>query len=145
MPPSATRTFVDTSAFYALADRTDRHHSRAITIFQALVSRSETLTTDHVVVETWLLLRARLGYGAAMSFWDALGSGVVTVVGVGSADFGRARAIAQAWEDQSFSLVDCTSFAVIERLDLRTAFAFDAHFRVFRYGRHRTKSLRLLT
>lgn len=138
------RLFVDTGAFYALADRSDRHHpaARAAWLESALVD--EFLTTDHVIVETWLLLRARLGRPAAMRWWDALVRGAVTVVGVASRDFARAREIVEGWSDQTFSLIDCTSFAVLERLGLDRAFAFDSHFRVFRLGPRRDRALTLI-
>lgn len=140
--PFATRTFVDTSGFYALADRSDRHHLAA----RSALSRragSEWITTDHVVVETWLLVRARLGYRPALRFWDDLAAGLATVAGISSADLGHARAIAGAWRDQEFSFVDCTSFAFVERLGLTQAVAFDAHFRIFRWGLGRRRKLRL--
>jgi len=43
-----------------------------------------------------------------------------------------------------FSMVDCTSFAVIERLGIRRAFAFDVHFRVFRLGPWRRQALEII-
>jgi predicted nucleic acid-binding protein len=140
--PSAARTFVDTSGFYALADRSDRHHAAARS---ALSGRGqvEWITTDHVMVETWLLVRARLGWDHALRFWDDLGNGLATVAGVSSADLVRARAIATAWRDQELSMVDCTSFAFIERLDLARAVAFDVHFRIYRWGSGRRRKLHL--
>jgi predicted nucleic acid-binding protein len=36
------------------------------------------------------------------------------------------------YDDQAFSYVDAVSFALIERLRFRRAFAFDSHFEVFR-------------
>ena len=140
--PFAARTFVDTSAFYALADRSDRHHLAARSALSRR-AKSEWITTDHVVVETWLLVRARLGYWPALRFWDDLAAGLATVAGVSSADLVQARAIAAAWRDQEFSFVDCTSFAFVERLGLTHALAFDAHFRVYRWGPARRRRLRL--
>ncbi len=134
------RTFVDTSGFFALASRSDRHHLAARAAFER---RSEWITTDHVMVETWLLVRARLGRTAALAFWDDLARGLATVAGLASADLLRARTIAEEWPDQEFSLVDCTSFAFIERLGLSHALAFDAHFRLFRWGPGRRRRLTL--
>lgn len=135
------RTFVDTSGFYALANRSDRHHLAARA---ALAKRREWITTDHVLVETWLLLRARLGYAAAIAFWDDLAHGLALVAGLSSSDLVRARQIAGEWRDQEFSLVDCTSFAIIERLGLTQALAFDQHFRIFRWGERRKRKLTLV-
>ena len=134
--------FVDTSAFYALADRTDRHRADALAAFQTCATDDLT-TTDHVVVETWLLICSRLGRPAAMGFWDAFESELIVIVGVSAQDLRRSREIARAWPDQAFSLVNCTSFAVIERLGIRRAFAFDKHFRVFRFGSWRRQALEI--
>src|SRR5207245_5944209 len=67
--PSAllrTSVFVDTSAFYALADRTDRLHSSAV----RFVETNERLlvTSSFVVHETVTLIRMRLGHAAAVAF-----------------------------------------------------------------------------
>lgn len=136
--------FVDTSAFYALANRADRHHSEAVDAFRAAVGQDDLKTSDHVIVETWCLLRARLGRTAAMAFWDGVDRGVIAIVGVGAQDFRRGREIAREWPDQAFSLVDCTSFALIERLDIRRAFAFDKHFQVMRFGWRPGRALQIL-
>ncbi|MBI4616113.1 MAG: PIN domain-containing protein [Planctomycetes bacterium] len=136
--------FVDTSAFYAVADESDVHHPAARELFEERAQAGELVTTDYVFVETWCLIRARLGRKAAMDYWDAMATGVVRVLGVSSADLSRARAIVRGWPDQDFSLVDGTSFAVIERVGIRDSFAFDVHFRVVRLGPARRAALRVV-
>ena len=136
-----TKLFVDTSAFYAIADADDRHHQGAVSTLQASIEADQILTSDHVVVESWLLICSRLGRTAARRFWDGISIDVFTVVSVTTQDFRRGREIAHEWSDQTFSIVDCTSFALIERLDIRRAFAFDKHFRIVRLGRRRHRSL----
>ncbi len=96
------------------------------------------------MVETWLLVRSRLGHGAALQFWDDLAHGLATVAGLSSADLAAARGIAEAWRDQELSLVDCTSFAFIDRLGLDRALAFDTHFRIFRWGPGKRRKLTLV-
>ncbi len=137
------RIFVDTSGFYALADRSDRHHLAARSHFDRRRAVDDWVTTDHVLVETWLLLRARLGYDAALRFWDAIAAGLAIVGGLSSADLLRARQLVDDWRDQEFSFVDCTSFAFVERLGLERAVAFDAHFRLFRFGPGKRRRLKL--
>jgi predicted nucleic acid-binding protein len=141
---SVTELFVDTSAFFALANLADRHHAEAVDAFAARIENDDFKTSDHVVVETWCLLRSRLGRRAAMAFWDGFDDDLVTISNVEAADLRRAREIAQQWSDQTFSIVDCTSFALIERLDIRRAFAFDQHFRTVRFGRRRQRALEII-
>lgn len=136
--------FVDTSAFFALANLKDRHHSEAVAAYQTNIDNDDLQTSDHVVIESWYLIRSRLGRRAAMAFWDGFDGGVVAVVGATAGDFRRGREIAQEWPDQAFSIVDCTSFALIERLDIRRAFAFDQHFRIVRFGSRRQRALELV-
>jgi predicted nucleic acid-binding protein len=49
-------------------------------------------------------------------------------VWVTPADVERAKAIIYQYDDRDFSLTDATSFAVMERLRIPTAFTFDRHF-----------------
>ena len=54
--------FVDTSIWYAAADKSDLSNARA----KAVLGGGEPLvTTDHVLIETWTLIRHRLGRRAA--------------------------------------------------------------------------------
>jgi len=64
--------FVDTSAFYAAVDASDRSHARATEILDA---GERLVTSDHVLVESWLLIRSRGGRTAAERFWAALREG----------------------------------------------------------------------
>ncbi|MGH7896709.1 MAG: type II toxin-antitoxin system VapC family toxin [Candidatus Binatia bacterium] len=126
--------FVDTSAWYAAADRGDRSHARAKRI---LSGGEERVTSDHVLVETWLLLHHRLGRRAAERFWGGLKGGVAAIEPVMAADLEVAWSIGESFADQDFSIVDRTSFAVMQRLGIRRVAAFDDDFAVFRYGRER--------
>ena len=133
--------FVDTSAWYAAADRSDSSHDRAKTI----LSRGEQLvTTDHILVETWLLLRHRLGRTAAERFWEGLRAGVASIEMVTIADLEAAWAIGQIFPDQDFSMVDRTSFAVMQRLGIQRVASFDDDFAIFRYGRDLNRAFEVI-
>jgi predicted nucleic acid-binding protein len=56
----------------------------------------------------------------------------------------RAWAIGQAFPDQDFSLVDRTSFAVMERLGITRVASFDDHFAVYRFGPRRDRAFEVL-
>lgn len=135
---------VDTSGFYAVADRSDAHHGEARAVFESRGAVGDLVTTDHVVVETWMLLRARLSRAAAMRYWDAVMEGGVTVLGVTGDELAHARGIGATWPDQDFSLVDLTSFAAMERRGIEEVLAFDEHFRVYRYGPGRRRAFRVV-
>ena len=133
--------FVDSSGWYAAADRGDRLNSTA----KRLLETDEPLvTSDHVLVETWRLIHHFLSAHAAESFWEGLRSGIATIEQTTSADLEAAWAIGRRFPDQDFSLVDRTSFALMERLGIRRVISFDDDFAIFRYGRNRNSAFELL-
>lgn len=133
--------FVDTSVWYAAADRGDRSNPRAK---ELLRTKEPLITTDHVLVETWLLMRFRLNRKVAERFWSELRSGVAEVEYVTSADLQVAWGIGESFPDQDFSIVDRTSFAVMLRLGVFRALAFDGDFAVFRFGPGRKRAFEVL-
>jgi predicted nucleic acid-binding protein len=133
--------FVDSSMFYAGADRGDRSHDRAATILGA---GEALLTTGHVLIETWLLLNGRLGRHAAERFWDGLRGGVARLEPVGQADLERAWAIGLDFPDQAFSLVDRTSIAVMLRLGVSRVASLDHDFAIFRFGTRKERAFEVV-
>src|SRR5437762_10520244 len=110
--------FVDTSIWYAAADSSEAANKRA----KAVLSGGEPLvTSDHVLIETWTLLRFRINRRAAERFWVGLRGGVASIELVGAADLEAAWQIGATYRDQDFSLVDRTSFAVMSRLGIDRA------------------------
>ncbi|MDE0603435.1 MAG: PIN domain-containing protein [bacterium] len=131
--------FVDTSIWYATADMHDVGHLRA----RALLERFEgnLLTSDHVLVETWLLTRRRLGSALAETLVNAIREGRSQVELATLADLQVAAQIHEAFSDQGFSIVDRTSWAIMQRLGVHEALAFDRDYSIFRFGRDRRRSL----
>ena len=133
--------FVDSSVWYAAADAGDRSNARA----RELLSSGDALvTSDHVLIETWLLLRHRLSRDAAERFWGALKGGVAAIEPVTATDLEVAWAIGEAFPDQDFSIVDRTSFTVMQRLGVHRVASFDDDFAVYRFGRHRRRAFDIL-
>ena len=133
--------FVDSSAWYAAADRGDRQNDNA----KRLLAADEALvTSDHILVESWRLIHHFLSAHAAEAFWEGLRSGIATVEQTTSADLEAAWAIGRRFADQDFSLVDRTSFALMERLGITKVISFDDDFAIYRYGRGRTNAFELL-
>jgi len=130
--------FVDTSAFYALADKKDKHHLKAKEYYLQKFKPSLFVTSDYVFVESWILIWHKLGRQAARTFWETMRSGIIPLKYVTPVDLERAWEIFNKYYDQNFSLIDCTSFALMERLRIWNAFVFDVHFSVFRIKDQKT-------
>ena len=125
--------FVDTAAWYALVDSDDVDHAAAAAFLAA--NTLPLITTNLVFSESVTLIRYRIGHGTAHSFGQKLKeSSFVRMVAVTPADEERAWEVFTKYQDQDFSFVDCTSFAVMERMKLATAFTFDRHFSVMKFA-----------
>lgn len=123
------RVLVDTSAVFALLDRSDANHAAARTTLEALKRRrAEPLLTNFIVAESHALALSRLGADIARRW--VLGN-VWPIERVAEGDESKALAILGKYVDKTFSYTDASTFAVMERLGLKTAFAFDPHFRQY--------------
>lgn len=133
--------FVDTTIWFAAANRRDRHNARAKQLLSAI---EDPLLTDHILIETWLLINSRIHRRAAEDFWRGVRSGAADLEKVTGVDLERAAAIGEMFSDQTFSYVDRTSFAVMERLGMTRAASFDDDFAIYRFGRAREKAFEVL-
>lgn len=123
------RVLVDTSAVFALLDRNDNCHETAKTALESLKKgRQEPLLTNFIVAECHALLLSRIGADFARNW--SLGN-IWPVERVSVDDEAKAAEIVRQFIDKTFSYTDATSFAVMERLRIRRAFAFDPHFRQY--------------
>jgi predicted nucleic acid-binding protein len=119
--------FADTSFWFGLQERRDGRHEMA----KALVARGvgRVVTTNHVVGETWTLLRRRSGHTAAVGFIDRLTALPDTeVIHVDEALEADAWRWLRSRSERVYSFVDATSFAVMRRRRIREALAFDGDF-----------------
>ena len=103
---------------------------------KAILAAGEPLvTSDHVPIETWTLLRYRIRRQAAERFWEGLRGG------------SRARrrdGFGSRLAHQDFSIVDRTRFAVMRRLGIECAASFDDDFAIFRFGPNRRRAFAIL-
>jgi predicted nucleic acid-binding protein len=118
--------FVDTGAWYALANEKDINHLPAR---QFLTGNKRLVTSNFVIGETITLTRIRAGYRQALSVGEQLWTGqMASIVWVTRDDEQVAWELFKRYDDKTFSFTDCTSFAVMTRLGLTHAFTFDADF-----------------
>lgn len=124
------KIFIDTGAFIALTDADDENHQAAVTFYRGSKERGgRFLTTNFVVCETMNYLRAKVSQRVAVFFRENLKkSGLIETIQVTPSVEDEAFIIFKRYSDKDFSFTDCTSFAVMRSLKLKSAFAFDKHF-----------------
>ena len=122
--------FVDTGAWFALHVPTDPHHRLAVEWMQD--NEQPLVTSDYVVDETLTLLCVRREPRRAMEVGRLLlESGLIQVHHIAPDEFHRAWILFQRMHAAGWSFTDCTSKIILDGLAVRTAFAFDDHFRQF--------------
>jgi predicted nucleic acid-binding protein len=121
--------FVDTSAFYAVLCANDPNHAAARQVWQQLLQNDERLiTTNYILLETLTLLQHRLGVEAVRVFQED----IVPWLGIEwiAAEHHQAAVTALIISSRrALSLTVCSSFEVMRRCSLFTAFTFDTHFK----------------
>lgn len=128
-PLPIARCFIDTSAYFALANKRDADHKRATTLLHSLaVGRVRLYTTNFILAETHALILKRLDRSLAASYVGGIYQSAMTVVRVSAADERRAWEIIGRYSDKDFSFTDATSFAVMERLHIQHVFTLDRDF-----------------
>ena len=130
---NAGRCFVDTSAFIAVADRSDQRHADAVRLAKLIDSRRmRQFTTNYVLAELYTRLRRTTGLAGAIRVAELIrrqiNAGQLTLAYADEALDATAWQIFEKYHDQDFSYVDCTSFAWLQSNPKIAVFAFDRHF-----------------
>jgi len=130
------KVFIDTSAWYALKNKKDVHHQNAIQFFQNKSCKAVCYTSDYVIDEAITLTRVRLkNHQVAVTLADELLSEkAAKIIFVAPEFLSGALDIFRRFKDQNFSFTDCSSFAIMERLGIEEALAFDTHFTFEKFG-----------
>ena len=122
--------FTDTGGWYGLSVTEDPNHLTALG--WSARNRQPLVTTDYVVDETLTLLRARGHSTSALALGQQFfGGSLATIYYLTEDDIRAAWQVFMRYADKEWSFTDCTSKAVMERLGIIEAFAFDHHFRQF--------------
>jgi len=122
--------FVDTGAWYALADNSDQYHGRAIDVYPGFFRDNfHLVTTNLVIAEAYVLIRRAMGHGAAVTFLENIAASPrISKLCSDEVPEKEAERILRQYEDQDFSYTDAVSFAVMRRRGIDRAFSFDRHF-----------------
>lgn len=119
--------FLDTSAVYALADRSDLNHGAAVERFRSAVeSQEELLIHNAILVEAATLLQRRLGLDVVLRFLEDSEKFVVHWTTL--RDHKLATEMLKDKGKRGLSLVDCINFTVMRHHQVTKALAFDIDF-----------------
>lgn len=120
--------FVDTSFWIAESVTRDGRHTEAASLAGRL-REVPAITSNLILGEVWTLLRRRRSHFHAMSWLDRVRNELdVRIERV------EVELEAEAWEwlrardERPYSFVDATSFALMRKLRIREALAFDGDF-----------------
>ena len=116
--------YLDTSAFYALLDRSDVYHHQAKSLWPILLEGNVHLfTSNYVVSETISLLQYRLGFDAA-SIWYKDILGILDIIYVDPNIHRQAYELWLSLGRRKYSLVDCISYIVMLQNKIEKVFCF---------------------
>lgn len=124
--------FVDTSGWGNLVDRSQPFHSLAATLYRLARQQNHTIiTTNYILTELVALLTSplKLTRPQIITFMQSLKqSAYVEILHI------DVKTDAQAWqllisrEDKNWSLVDCSSFIIMQEKNITEALTNDNHF-----------------
>jgi uncharacterized protein len=125
---------VDSSAFKANYDSDDDFHDNAAELMRTVAARKSNITyfvtTDYVLDEAVTLTRFASSHSKAVELIDAArNSRFLQIVYSDEQLFSEGVELFKSHKDKEWSLTDCISFATMNKLDVKTAFTFNAHFR----------------
>ena len=123
-----TGVFVDSAAIFAALVRNDSMHDDAAATLERLLQLDIALhSSNYVLLETQAVLLARVGIDAARRVEHDLRP-VLRLTWIDETLHDRASRRFDLRGRRGLSLVDCTSFVVMEELGLRHVFTYDADF-----------------
>jgi uncharacterized protein len=124
--------FVDSGAWIALALSRDPLHAQARNHWDLLHRAGAKLCTSvPVVTETFTFLDRNANRDVALTWKEAIyGRGTATILACELRDLEQSWSYFRRPDLHKLSAVDATSFAIMKRLRIRIAYAFDHHFAV---------------
>lgn len=123
---------MDTSGWASLFIETETHHREAFRHFdQAKRISNALITTNYVISElvTLLPVRQRASRKYLFQCVDSIRfAPFVSLIHIGQSIDEEAWALCKSREDKNWSLVDASSFVVMQQLNIQKALTTDRHF-----------------
>jgi predicted nucleic acid-binding protein len=120
--------FVDSSFWIAELLPRNGRHAEAMEAARRYADR-RLVTSTLVLGETWTFLRRRAGHSRATTWLDGVrGRDVVSAARITEELENEAWAWLRLHDERPYSFVDATSFALMRKLRITDALAFDGDF-----------------
>ncbi len=120
--------FVDTSFWVAQRLPRDGRHADAVAL-ESAQPRAALVTSSAVVAETWTFLRRSADHRVAIRWLDRVRNAAnVVVERIDETIEDEAWAWLRVHDERAYSFVDATSFALMRKLRITDALAFDGDF-----------------
>jgi uncharacterized protein len=124
--------FVDTSGWASLFIHTQTYYPQAEQYFRLAVQQKQKIyTTNYVIAELVALLNSplRVSRSRVFEIVDAIKMvAYVEVIHIDDATDALAWKLCKSRLDKAWSLVDCSSFVVMQKLGVQEALTTDQHF-----------------
>ena len=125
----------DSGFFYALADRSDRHHQRAVEVLEGIVE--PLISTWPVLTEVCHLMTRRLSPAVAVQFMRNVADGFCAVHASNAAEIGRMAQLMEQYADLPMDLADASLVLLAEHLgDGRILSTDRRDFKAYRFKNH---------
>lgn len=123
------KIFVDTSAFIALTNKSDKYHIKAKNFVTKLKMPYEFYTTNYILDEAITRIRMYVSHNSACKFGDRIfKSKLYKIYYIDKEIEKEAWSLFQKYKDKLFSFTDCTSFVIMKKFNIYNAFTFDKNF-----------------
>ncbi|PSN15871.1 VapC toxin family PIN domain ribonuclease [filamentous cyanobacterium CCT1] len=124
--------FVDTSGWANAFDRRQPQHAVAVSAFQQMRQNRDTIiTSNYVIAELVALLQRPLRIPRSQIFTtiDTIKTtSYLNIIHIDAATDTAAWNLCKSRPDKAWSLVDCTSFVLMQQQGIQVALTTDHHF-----------------
>lgn len=126
------RVFVDASAYLSVLNKKDSNHKGALKISQEFFEGGgEFVSSNIVIYEVYTVLSLRIDKRLVFEFKETLENSQTSIIYLNEEIEKIAWEIFERQTSKNVSFFDCTSFAVIKNLGIKSVFSFDRDFKSY--------------
>ncbi|CAB50077.1 type II toxin-antitoxin system VapC family toxin [Pyrococcus abyssi] len=126
--------YIDTGALIAFFDKRDKNHKIAVSYFESAILNGVRFVVGRPVLMEFINGASKVnGKRVAIQLKNLIySSRYILIENETERDWEKAWEIFEKFDDQDgMDLVDCLSFAIMERLGIKKAFTFDSDFETY--------------